>query len=254
MAVTFRGHVLRRLLTVAALGAALTVLILLARAAENWHYVVSGAPGTLLYAASFDGDQQDWQTYSGRLDASIEAGVLRVENGQSDSYAFSVADQHYDDLDLRARAVGAEGPLNNGYGVVFRYQNPQNFYAFLVSSDGYYSVVRALDGDQRWLSNWIDSPMVIQGIGAENRLRVVASGDQFRFWINDMPAQVCVPDDPAAESTYVAGTCREGAMLDVLQDAALASGQVGVVALTFGEPDVVATFDDIVVYSPEANR
>lgn len=245
---------MRRLLTVAALGAALTVLVLLARAAENLHYIVSGAPGTLLYVASFDDTQDDWQIYSGRLDASVDGGVLRIENGQSDSYAFSVAKQHYADLDLRVRAVGAAGPLNNGYGVVFRYKNPQNFYAFLVSSDGYYSVVRALDGDQRWLSNWIDSPLVNQDIGAENRLRVVAVGNQFRFWINDMAAQVCVPDDPAAESTYVAGMCREGAMLDVLQDSSHASGQIGVVTLTFGEPDVVATFDDVVIYSPEVSR
>lgn len=244
---------MRRLLTVAALGAALTVLVVLSRAAENWHYIVSGEPGTLLYAAAFDAAHDDWQTYSGRLDASIEAGVLRVENGQSDSYAFSVADPHYADLDLRVRAVGAAGPLNNGYGVVFRYQNPQNFYAFLVSSDGYYSVLRSLEGDQRWLSNWIDTPLVNQGIGAENRLRVVASGDEFRFWINDDPAQVCVPNDPDAESTYVGGACREGAMLDVLQDSSFATGQIGVVALTFGEPDVVAVFDDVVIYSPEAN-
>jgi hypothetical protein len=238
---------------VAALGAALTVLVVLARAAENWHYIVSGAPGTLLYTASFDATQDDWETYSGRLDVSIDGGVLRVENGQSDSYAFSVADQHYADLDLRGRAVGAAGPLNNGYGVVFRYQNPQNFYAFLVSSDGYYSVMRAVNDDQRWLSNWIDTPLVNQGIGVVNRLRVVASGDEFRFWINGEPALVCIPNNPDAESTYVMGTCVEGTMLDVLRESSLASGQIGVVALTFGEPDVVAEFDDVVIYSPEAS-
>ncbi len=242
---------MRRLLTVAALGAALTIVVLLARTAENWHYVVTGAPGTLLYAASFDEGQADWETYSGRLDASIEAGVLRLENGQSESYAFSVAAPRYADMDLRARAVGAAGPLNNGYGVVFRYQNPQNFYAFLISSDGFYSVVRALGGDQRWLSNWIDTPLIDQGIGAENRLRVVAVGDQFRFAINDQPVQVCIPNDPDAESTYVVGTCVEGAMLDALEDSSLTSGQSGAVALTFGEPDVVAQFDDVVIYSPE---
>lgn len=242
---------MRRLLTVAALGAALTILILLARAAENWHYVVTGTPGTLLYAASFDSVQDDWEVYAGRLDASIRDGVLRVENGQTDSYAFSVAAARYRDIDLRAKTVGAAGPLNNGYGVIFRYQNPQNFYAFLVSSDGYYSVLRAADGDQHWLSNWVDTALVNQGIGAENRLRVIATGDVFRFAINEQPVQVCIPTDPAAESTYVMGSCIEGAMQDALQDALLAEGQIGVITLSFAEPDVVAEFDNIVVFSPE---
>ena len=103
------------------------------------------------------------------------------------------------------------------------------------------------------MSNWIDTPLVNQGIGGENRLRVVAEGDAFRFWINDEPAPVCVPNNPDAESTYVMGTCVEGAMLDVLRDSSLASGQIGVVALTFGEPDVVAEFDDVVIYSPETS-
>jgi hypothetical protein len=243
---------LRRLLLVAALGAALTILILLALAADSWHYVVSGAPGDLLYAASFDAEQDDWQTYSGRLDASIDAGVLRLENGQINSSALSVARQYYSDFDLRARAQALSGPLDNGYGVVFHHQNSLNFYAFLVSSDGYYAVLRVVDGDQLWLSNWINTPLVNQGLGAENRLRVVAQGDQFRFFVNEQPVQVCIPDDPTGESTYVMDTCVEGTMQDVLRDGLLTSGQIGMVALTYSEPDVIASFDDVVIYSPEA--
>lgn len=243
---------MRRLLLVAALGAALTILILLALAADSWHYVVSGAPGDLLYAASFDAEQDDWQTYSGRLDASIDSGVLRLENGQVNSSALSVARQYYSDFDLHTRAQALSGPLNNGYGVVFHHQNSRNFYAFLVSSDGYYAVMRVVHGDQFWLSNWINTPLVNQGLGAENRLRVVARGDQFRFFVNEQPLQVCIPNDPTGESTYVMDTCVEGTMQDVLQSSALPNGQVGVIALTYGEPDVIASFDDVVIYSPEA--
>jgi hypothetical protein len=241
------------LLTVAALGAALTLLILLSRAADGWHYIVTADPGTLLYAASFDEGQDDWQTYLGRLEASVADGILRIENGQLDSYAFSTARPYFSDFDLRLRAQAISGPLNNGYGAVFRYQSPQNFYAFLVSSDGYYSVVRIAQGSQRWLSNWIDTPVVSQGIGVENRLRVRALGDQFQFYVNDALVPLCIPDDSTAESTYVMGTCVEGALVETMRDDTLSWGQVGVVALTFGEPDVVAGFDDVIIYSPEGD-
>jgi hypothetical protein len=243
---------LRRLLTVAVLGAVLVVLVVLSGATADWHYVAPNTAGTLLFASAFDGFNDDWQQYNGRLSAAIGDGTLQIDNGETGVYAFSIAKPYVANFDLSAEARAIDGPLNNGYGVIFRYRDPQNFYMFLVSSDGYYRVSRVVDGDQRLLSEWIDTPVIAQGLDTPNRLRVVGRGNRFQFYVNDQLMQVCIPNNPDGVSTYRTGLgCIDGTMQDELVDEGIVEGQVGVVALSIDEPDVVAAFDNVLVYSPD---
>ncbi len=245
---------MRRLLTVIGLSLVLIGLVTARQWVSGWHYVTAGAAGDLLYVEAFDGQADEWQLYDGRLAAQVEAGELRITNGQQNVWAFSVARPYFADFNLIVDARAVSGPVNNGYGVVFRYRDPQNFYMFLVSSDGYYQVRRVLDGEQRELSGWIDSVAVRQGIGQVNRLRVVARDGRFQFYVNGQRMSVCVSDDPDTPSLYTFQGCLGGTMRDELIDTSLPFGQVGVVAQTLDEPDVVAGFDHVVVYSPETER
>jgi hypothetical protein len=127
----------------------------------------------------------------------------------------------------------------------------RSHYRFMVSSDGYYSVWREVNGVETVLSAWIDSPLVNQGFEEPNRLRVIARGAEFAFYINDQPMPVCIPNDPDGLSTYTgAGECFEGQMLDTLVDDSIPNGRLGVVAQSFSEGGVVVSYDNLVVYAP----
>jgi hypothetical protein len=133
-----------------------------------------------------------------------------------------------------------------------------SYYHFLISADGWYRLERVIDGGSpEIISDWIASPLVNQGLGAINRLRVVARGDQFRFYVNDQPVQLCIPDDPTAQSTInpLDGSCMDGAMLDTLTDASIPNGQIGVSAQSTqtGGEGVAAAFDNLLIYAPEAS-
>jgi hypothetical protein len=151
-----------------------------------------------------------------------------------------------------ARPVAGPDDHNNGYGVIFRAQDAANYYLFLISSDGYYQVVRSVDGSQTELSTWIESPLINPGVDVENWLRVIAVGDEFQFFINGGPVALCIPDDPDAFSTFVGDTCRDGQMLTTLVDDALPNGQLGVIARTFDNVGVAVEFDNFLVYGPES--
>jgi hypothetical protein len=222
------------------------------RLAADWHYVVPAKPDTVLYAATFDAFLDDWDLYEGRLSAQVEDGALVIEVGAVDSLPFSTAAPYFHDFDVSVQAQAVDGPLNNGFGVIFRLRDPRNYYLFLVSSDGYYRVVREVDGVQRELSTWIPLPAVNQGIGEVNHLRVTASGEAFRFYINGEPVQLCIPDNPEGYSTFndITGECQEGRMVDILVDDSLPYGRLGVIAMTLDEPDVRVAFDNLVVYGP----
>jgi hypothetical protein len=68
---------------------------------------------------------------------------------------------------------------------------------------------------------------------------------------------LCIPDDPAAQSTVnpVSGECMGGAMKDTLTDDSIPNGQIGVVAKSTdtGGAGVVAAFDNLLIYAPQAS-
>jgi hypothetical protein len=249
---------LRRFLRLLTLIILLGVAYALNRLTANWHYVLPVETGEIAYAATFDDFTDDWDLYEGRLKAAVENSVLSLTADDTNKKPFSVAKQHWNNFDFSVQASPADGPLNNGYGVIFRFQSQGNnspddddFYLFLVSSDGYYQVTRSIDGVQKELSNWIPTTLVNQGIGVTNTVRVVAVGDRFQFYINDQPVQVCIPDNPEGISTYNGGECKQGQMLDVLVDSTIADGQIGVVIQTLDEPGVVVYFDNVMVVGPQ---
>lgn len=233
----------------------LTGVIWLSGVARDLHYVTSAQPGEVMFAAAFDGLEDDWQEYDdGQLAASIADGTLRLTVNAFQRLPYSLARPYFADFDLRVTATAVDGPLNNGFGVIFRVQDSNNYYQFLTSSDGYYQVQRSVDGVVKVLSIWIPSDIVNQGFDVANDLRVVARGDLFNFYINGQPVALCIPDDPTAESTYndLTGECLGGQMLETLTDASIPSGQIGVVAQSFDEAGVVVDFDNVVVTAPLA--
>lgn len=259
---------MRRFLLLVVLVAVLAALVALQRSIADWqHYVVTGEPGALLYAASFDGGgtdgfNSDWSQYGGRLSTALADGRMQVSIGEAGSGAYSVAAPYFSDFDLRVEARAVDGPIDNAYGVVFRLQNEDNasvdddsYYLFLISSDGYYRVMRSISGQLGIISDWIDSPLINQGLDAANELRVIARGSEFRFLINGEAVSLCIPDDLDATSTYAGGTCYGGSMHETLTDTTIPYGQVGVTAQATpsGGEGVVAAFDNVIVYAPEMN-
>lgn len=241
---------MRKWLILFGLVALLVALIVLNDAITNWRYVVTGEPGAVLYVGTFDGFDDEWEQYQGRVEADIVEGVIRLTAEDVEQVPYSAAMPNFADFDLRVETRAVDGPVNNGYGVVFRLFDNQNQYIFLISSDGFYQVVRRVDGDDHRVSDWIRTPIIHQGIGVTNTVRVVGVGNRFWFYINDQLVQLCVPNDPDGESTYFnfSQECVEGTMQDVLVDDSLPVGRVGVVVRTLNEPGVVVEFDNFVVY------
>jgi hypothetical protein len=253
---------LKQVLVIILLAAIFGGLVFINRALAGKHYVVSGSPGELLYAESFDNPAAWGQYDDGQLAAQSVDGVMQVSVNSPNAGAFSSATPYFGTIDFSATATAVEGPVDNGFGVIFGLQSQDNqrvgddsYFLFLVSSDGYYRVTRTEAGQERIISNWIQSDVVNSGLDERNSLRVVAQDGVLRFYVNDQPVQLCVPDDPAGISTYLPSLgCVDGQMLDSLVDSTYTDGQIGVVAQSTatGGPGVVVDFDNVVVLAPGA--
>lgn len=237
----------------------------LSQQAPTWRYTLSGEAGTLLYAAAFDDTFADeWEQAQGRESAELIDGVLRLSIGVDGDGVFAPALPVFSDFDVSVDAQPLEGPIDNGFGVLFRLQDPANYYALFISSDGYYKVERVVDGLARDISTWIpsealrivddaDGSLTVDADEAlPNTLRVVARGDTFRFYANGTPLELCIPNAPDGMSTYVAGTCVDGQMRAEWVDELHAAGRIALGAVTTptGGAGVVVAFDNLLVYAP----
>lgn len=128
------------------------------------------------------GDDLAWrQRGAGLVTATRDGYQMRLS--QPDQRSWIIADQPFAnfDLEIDTRAMAANQDV--GYGVLFRYQDPENFYLFAIGNDGYYSIALVHDGDLAPLRAWQQWPHVHRG-ESTNRLRVQCNGVFCRFFIN----------------------------------------------------------------------
>ena len=285
----FRLTNLRVLALSICLLAALIAANLVYAALSGRSQALTGSAGELLYAAAFSGFADEWDLYGGQQSAQIVDEQLELSVGAPQTAAWSAARPQFADFDLRVQAVASAGPLDNAFGLVFHLNNDEpaacdmpavllcgledllplagaairqaldlqrstDYFAFLISSDGYYSLWRAEANRTKLLSAWIASDDIRQGLGAPNTIRVSATGSRYQFYVNGAPHDLCLADDPGASSTYAAGECVDGSMQDSYLAAADAVGRLGLIAQSTasGGGGVVVRFDNLLVFSPPA--
>jgi hypothetical protein len=177
--------------------------------------------------ANWTFEQLQWtQTHTRQVDIAVEGDQLHITLKQPDTLAWSVAGLALDDLVLEADATQVEGPDDNGYGLIVRRVDDENFYSFQVSGDGYFLVQKRLKG--RWVKlggDWQASPAIHTG-ATTNHLRVTCQGHTFTFDVN-------------------------GEQVAQLTDGDLRSGDVGVIAGSLLEPGVHVAFGNVTVKRSE---
>ncbi len=260
---------MRRPLLYLLLLAALPALTGMSNLAANLRFVASGPAGALLYAANFTFPDASMGLSAIGRSASLRDGALHLEPGDANRLVYALVGPELADFDLDVEARALAGPLDNGFGVIFRLQQPRpfplveafgwtaargsagiNYYMFLASSDGYYQLLRTLSGRQQVLSTWIPSPFIRQGPGASNRLGIRARGPELEFFINDGQLEFCIPDSQSDSSTWVTGECLGGQMRSIVRDDTLQKGRTALAAQSMQEAGVLVAFDNLLLRMP----
>lgn len=183
--------------------------------------------GDILFADDFSDPPSGWGI---RNEEGAQVGYfangLRFLIEKSHLDFWSVAGQEFQDVSIEVDAIKYAGPDNNDFGVICRYQDQNNFYMFVISSDGYYGIAKLKDGQYSMISSdkLQYSEVITQG-QAVNHLRVDCVGDRLSLYAN-------------------------GRKLVETRDADFASGDVGLVAGAYQEKGVEILFDNFVVKKP----
>ena len=104
-------------------------------------------PGDILFYDDFSDTDSDWDIWfedSGSMINYQNSGLRFVINETQYDY-WSTPGNNYSDVRIEVEAIKLDGPDDNNFGLICRFKDSGNFYAFLVSSNGYYGIVKVLD-------------------------------------------------------------------------------------------------------------
>lgn len=200
---------------------------------------------------TFEEESENWDVYDdGIVSYEFADGQMVVTINDVNASAWSTLNAALDDFSLQVDTIKLGGPDDNGFGVLFRYQDPDNFYRFDISSDGFYSATKAVDGTFEEVSPWKFSDEI--NVGEQgNRLQVIAQGNAFQFAVNDTLLNLCIgegalwdPQDP--------DTCLGGQVTQTWIDDTFSSGRIALGVTSFMEPGPSIGFDNLVVREPDA--
>ncbi len=180
---------------------------------------------TILYSDDFSDPSSGWDIDTWD-DGAVDYvdGEYHVTVNTPNWLVWSYLGDDYDNIIINAdtRVVSATG--KGDYGLICRYVDENNFYAFEVSEDGYFIIWKQMDGEMITLYDWETS----DAIPSNGKMTINAGciGNHLIMGVND-------------------------ALLADITDDSFSTGKVGIIVGTLEETGLTVGYDNFVVIKPE---
>ena len=188
---------------------------------------VPGRPAelTLVYEEDFSDSFSGWDDAFDAYTRKVYGNNrYNIEVYASNLVAWGLANRIVADFEVEVEAKLEDGVESDSYGLLFRFQDRDNFYRYDISGDGYYLFSKFVEGEWSTLVDWTASDFINQGIGATNVLKVSAFGPNITLWAN-------------------------GQQLTTVSDDSLTDGNFGFFTGTFSEPYGWVSFDNMKMWT-----
>lgn len=172
----------------------------------------------------FSSDLEFWGTsYDGETSRYFKNGRLYISVDVADTVAYSRGDTTVDDFYAEVDTYHVAGDVSNQLGIIFRYQDVDNFYFFAIGNDGYYALLKLENNSWSNLVEWTESEEIRSGSAARNRVAVLAEGPQITILVNDVE-------------------------LAQVEDHSFTTGQIALTAGTYERAGVEISFDNFALW------
>jgi S1-C subfamily serine protease len=178
---------------------------------------------TLLFD-DFSDNSEGWTVDSGAdYGYSVENGAYVIEVHEPNYIVWSALTDDYGDVVMNVDVSIEQGAGDGDLGLICRYIDAQNFYAFEVTEDGYYSIWKMTNDVQTTLVEWTYSETLVTT--QDFILNASCNGNELLLGFQgELIAEAVDPDH--------------------------AYGGVGLLVGTLENPDFVVAFDNFEVLSP----
>jgi hypothetical protein len=210
----------------------LVLIVLTALACQILIPSQSGDPpaypsGKILFHDDFSNPDSGWNRVAGESGLTdYDDGLYRILVTNTYTDIWSRPGKEYADVRVEVDAIKIGGDRNNRFGLICRLMNNDNFYIFIISSDGYYGIGKIKSQQFSLIGMEALQPHQAIKVGsALNRIRADCVGDQLSLFVN-------------------------GVLIAQVNDLDFPFGDVGLIAGTYETPDTDIRFDNFFVRAP----
>ena len=109
-------------------------------------------PGQMLYQDNFSDPNSGWDVWEDNISsAAYSDGGLRVVVNKAQYDFWSRPGKRFVNARIAVEAAQQGGPDNNYFGILCRFKDRDNFYALVISSDGYAGILKVKEGQYQVL-------------------------------------------------------------------------------------------------------
>lgn len=187
------------------------------------------ASGDVIFEDDFSTSNKNWDTWEEPDESAVsffEGGLIMIVS-KPNLDIITTNNVSYPNVLMQTKAGKRMGTSDNAYGVVCRYISDRNYYAFLISSDGYYGIVKVVNGEYKLLSSInMEFDEDIFRDNGQNIISAKCEGNSLSLSINGIEKSRVIDGDHKA-------------------------GTVGLITGSFSEEDEIAVlYDDFLVKVP----
>jgi hypothetical protein len=168
---------------------------------------------------------------------TFDSGAYLVSTRTPGVLAWSTYEDTYENVSIQADASLVEGAPSAASGLVFRYQDEQNYYLFTIAHNGFYTLERIEEGTQHVLIDWTPSEAIVTAPDVSNSARDSAAPS--RHAVRNT-LHVSVRGATIALSV-------NGTRLDTTIDATFQRGSVALAVHTFEPGTTSVCFDNVLI-------
>ena len=168
-----------------------------------------GAAGQVLLYDDFSNPGSGWNRVSAAGGGTdYDDGAYRILVLEPNTDIWARPNLNFMDVQIEVDALKVGGARNNRFGVICRVMDNDNFYTFLISSDGYYGIGKVKNQQYTLLGMDALQPSgAIEQGTALNHVRADCIGERLSLYINgQLIAEAIDLDFPAGDVGLIAGT------------------------------------------------
>lgn len=185
-------------------------------------------PGAILIQDDFSDTTSGWENFSEEDYGTLDYfdGYYRIKVEGDHSLLWTGPGMNFSNVHIEVDTIKVIGSDDDMYGLVCRAVDDNNFYFFVISSDGYYGIGKLINGGQSLIEmpGMMPSEVIFQDKAA-NHLSADCIHDQLTFYVN-------------------------GNKLISVTDSDLMNGDVGLIHGTLQSSENVVLFDNFIVVNP----
>jgi hypothetical protein len=181
------------------------------------------------YSLVFEDDfgiKTGWHTEMGTgFEMYYQADGYRIRNRNTHTNVSSIRNLEHRDLQVEVDVAQVSGPPGSYYGVVCRWQNLQNLYAFVIGGDGMHAILKVQNAEVYFLKEGREENVALQ-LGSE--VRRVSGACEGNLLVMEV----------------------DGRRLLEAEDSTFSSGYVGLLVGNQDQPGSLVHFDNFSLYAP----